>query len=47
MEYEDKTKEQLLEELAVMHYRIAELEKPDTKRKRSEVMLKKSQNELL
>ncbi len=43
MENNDRTKEHLLEELAVMHHRIAELEKENTKRKQVEEALKKSE----
>ena len=43
MEDQDKTKEQLVNELAELHQRIADLEKLEVKRKRTEEALRKSE----
>ncbi len=40
---QDKTKEQLIEELAELHQRVAELEVSEAERKRAEEMLRESE----
>lgn len=46
MKHEDKTKEELVQELVKLRQRIAQLERSEIQRKRAEKVLRKNENKL-